>query len=144
LEVAKILYGYLTVLARSAEAREGEPFDIRVIIPMGMGKRLGLMMSVPNREGFASAAYKRELNESELFDNKSLEILYDLANDFRLWLDKEHRGFYSAPWGEMRLEHMHYLYFKAVARKGRRRIHPYDGQARYGPPSAQSDWRARK
>jgi hypothetical protein len=144
LEIAKILYGYLTVLSRSAEAQAGDPFDLRVIIPRGMGSRLGLMRSLPEHERFEAETYKHQPNENELFDHNSLEILHELTEEFGLWLAREQGGFYKAPWGEMRLGDTHYLFLSAAPRERRRRTRPYAGQAQYGPPSTQSDWRARK
>lgn len=145
LEISNIMYGYLSVLSRQPRARnEGEPYDIWLYIPRGMGSRLGLMKVVDHADRDAFEARKYEVPEEMLFDDSSRELLLDLTREFSRWLGEENKGDYTAPWGRMRLRGERYLYLEATPRRENRKLRRYEGDAQYGSVRSEIERRVRK
>jgi hypothetical protein len=138
LEIAETLYGYLAVLARRQEAFRGEPYNIWLVIPQGMGSRLGLMRSVAHLRHVDFEANKYRLDDEQLFDDNSRMLLTEFTKEFRLWLSHQQGGTYDrAPWGVMHLEDEDHLFLRAAPQERRRRrpTRHYEGEAHYGPSS---------
>lgn len=99
--IAERLYGFLAILARRPRSLEGYRYNIRQIIPEGMGILLGFSQPQLTEEFWNERESPEGLSQSHgLF----AKLLQGLTSEFERWLTHERGGQYVAPWGEMLIE----------------------------------------